>query len=364
MKNELRVIRAEGDATTRGKRIGRQLDSVINRSIEFYHHYFERRGVSSVQLQEVLTPFMIVAEANTPEYMAMIKGMAQGAVVPVLELFAVNAFEEVEPLLKRVGDTPLFLERKEGAFHHSDHCSTFTISADGRTFLAHNEQWLDGDTGNVAVIVELPGEGRTATVSPTYACCLSAVGMNSQGAAQGIQSLTASDDRVGIPRVFVSRNSLESSNRADAVRRAARDDRAGGYGHSYAFAGGNCFTVETTATRAAELDGPGAHTNHYLDPELAQMAPEPRAGSLARYNRMRRLINERRPDTPEAIMDILKDHDGAPESICLHPDEADLDDAEAVVFSMVCEVEEGRMWVSPGTPCNTPYEEVDLTGVR
>ncbi|MEX1046602.1 MAG: C45 family peptidase [Actinomycetota bacterium] len=363
MKNELRIIRAEGDAATRGKHIGRRLDSVINRSIEFYHRYFERRGVSSAQLQELLTPFMIVAEANTPEHMAMINGMAQGAVVPVLELFAVNAFEELEPLLKRVGDTPLFLERKEGAFHHSEHCSTFTVSAGDRTFLAHNEQWLDGDTGNVAVIVELPGEGRTATASPTYACCLAACGMNSHGGAQGIQSLTASDDRVGIPRVFVSRNSLESSGRADALQRATPAERAGGYGHSYAFSG-DCFTIETTATRAAELDGQGPHTNHYLDPELAGMAPEPRDGSLARYNRMRTLLDERRPGTPEAIMDILRDHAGAPESICLHADEADGDDAEAVVFSMVCDVDEGRMWVAPGTPCDTPYEEVDLTGVR
>jgi len=33
------------------------------------------------------------------------------------------------------------------------------------------------------------------------------------------------------------------------------------------------------------------------------------------------------------------------------------------VFSMVAELEEGRMWVAPGNPCETDYEEVDLAAV-
>jgi hypothetical protein len=39
------------------------------------------------------------------------------------------------------------------------------------------------------------------------------------------------------------------------------------------------------------------------------------------------------------------------------------DEAEAVLFSMVCDVEAGRMWVAPGNPCVTPYEEIELSGV-
>jgi hypothetical protein len=39
------------------------------------------------------------------------------------------------------------------------------------------------------------------------------------------------------------------------------------------------------------------------------------------------------------------------------------DEADAVVFSMVCDLEAGRLWVAPGPPCRTAYEEVDLDGV-
>ena len=86
-----------------------------------------------------------------------------------------------------------------------------TISGPGYTLLGHNEQWLAGDVGHVAVVVELPDDGP-ALVSPTLACCLPAVGMNEYRVAQGIQSLVANDDGVGIPRVLVSRHALVASS--------------------------------------------------------------------------------------------------------------------------------------------------------
>jgi hypothetical protein len=33
------------------------------------------------------------------------------------------------------------------------------------------------------------------------------------------------------------------------------------------------------------------------------------------------------------------------------------------MFSMVVELEERRMWVAPGNPCQNDYEELDLSGV-
>jgi len=66
---------------------------------------------------------------------------------------------------------------------------------------------------------------------------------------------------------------------------------------------------------------------------------------------------------PEAVMEILRDHEGAPEAICVHPDPNEGSEASAVMFSMVAELEEGRMWVAPGNPCKNEYREIDLAGV-
>lgn len=365
---DLRVVRAEGDPGARGQMIGRELRDLINESIDFYGRYFSSRGLSTQQLQDLLTPYLVSAESQFPELMATLKGMSVGATVPFLELFAVNAFEELEPLMEPSEGESLFLQRKEGSVGSPkrpriERCSSFAVTGPGVTLLAHNEQWLAGDAGNIAVVIEVPDDGSVAVISPTVACCLPAVGANAHGGAQGVGSLTASDDHIGVPRVLVSRHALEARDRADAIRRAGAPSRAGGYGHVFAFAGGDAFVVETTGREAAVLDGPGPHTNHYVDRALAKLGPQPSEGSRGRLARLRELLAERRPGTPEAVMEILRDHKSAPEAICLHPDPSEGNEASAVVFSMVVELEEGRMWVAPGNPCRNDYQEIDLAGV-
>jgi isopenicillin-N N-acyltransferase like protein len=362
----VRVVVARGDPLERGRTVGYELADLIRGSLEFYWRYLVRRGVGAGELPGLLAPYLAVAERELPDLVELVTGMAEGAGVSFWELFCVNAFEELEPLLEARSGRSLGRVTGAGgaaAGGPEEHCSTVTISGPGYTLLGHNEQWLAGDVGHVAVVVELPDDGP-ALVSPTLACCLPAVGMNEYRVAQGIQSLTADDDGVGIPRVLVSRHALVASSPADALRRATLPGRAGGYGHSFAFGSGSAMHIETSATRFAVDRSPGAHTNHYTDPELAGRAPAPSPGSLARLERLRALVTERSPATPAAIGEILADHGGGgPQTICEHGRDDPADEASAIVFSMICDLDLGRMWVAPGSPCVTPYEEVDLAGV-
>jgi isopenicillin-N N-acyltransferase-like protein len=364
----VRVVVARGDPLERGRTVGYELADLIRGSLEFYWRYLVRRGVRAGELAGLLAPYLAAAERELPDLVELVTGMAEGSGVSFWELFCVNAFEELEPLLEeRSGRT---LGQITGAGGPAgtggaprERCSTVTISGPGYTLLGHNEQWLAGDAGHVAVVVELPDDGP-ALVSPTLACCLPAVGMNEYRVAQGIQSLVANDDGVGIPRVLVSRHALVASSPADALRRATLPGRAGGYGHSFAFGSGSAMSIETSATRFAVNGLPGSHTNHYTDPELAERAPPPSPGSQARLARLQALVEERSPATPAAIGEILADHGGdGPQTICEHGSEDPADEASAVVFSMICDLDLGRMWVAPGSPCVTPYEEVDLAGV-
>ena len=304
----VRVVVARGDPLERGRTVGYELADLIRGSLEFYWRYLVRRGVRAGELPGLLAPYLAAAERELPDLVELVTGMAEGSGVSFWELFCVNAFEELEPLL----------EARSGRSLGRERCSTVTISGPGYTLLGHNEQWLAGDVGHVAVVVELPDDGP-ALVSPTLACCLPAVGMNEYRVAQGIQSLTADDDGVGIPRVLVSRHALVASSPADALRRATLPGRAGGYGHSFAFGSGSAMSIETSATRFAVNGQPGSHTNHYTDTELADRAPPPSQGSLARLARLQALVTERSPATPAAIGEILADHGGGgPQTICEH----------------------------------------------
>ena len=334
----VRIVRAEGDAVERGRAVGRALGDQIGRSLAFYRELFAHHGVGPATLPGLVSPFRDAAAAALPDQVAALAGMAEGAEVAEDELWIVNAFEELTSGVER--------------------CSTFTAVAPSATILAHNEQWLAGDAGNLAVVIEACGDG-VRLASPTVSCCLPAVGVNSAWLAQGIDSLSAPDDRVGVPRVLVSRHSLAAASFEDAAARAALPGRAGGYAHVLARRGGGTLTVETTATRAAQLPGPGPHTNHYLDPELAAHGDSASLGSAARHGRLAELLRERPPQTVEDAMELLRDHASHPQAICEHGPGGD-DEASVVLFSMVCELEQGRMWVAPGSPCSTPFEEIDL----
>ena len=360
---EIRVVRAQGMPLARGQQVGRELADLIQRSIDFYHRYLTKRGVTSESLQDLLFPYLVAAEQQYPDAMAVLKGMSVGAMVPVLELFAINAFEELEPLLESPEGELRFLQKKEGYVAKPERCSSLTVRTSDGLLFAHNEHWLAGDSGNVAVVIDQPGGGRAPVASASVVCCLPAVGINGHGAVQGIGSLTASDDVVGVPRVFVSRSTLEAHDRADAISRATVETRAGGYGFVMGFPDGDAFAIETTGAQHRVLDGAGPHTNHYLDEDLASLAPEASVGSKGRLTRLRQLLEERRPQSPPKLMEIMRDHGSSPHSICLHPDPAEGEESSAVMFSVVCDVASRRMWVAPGNPCEHVYEEIDLRGV-
>jgi isopenicillin-N N-acyltransferase-like protein len=360
----VRVVRASGDGLTRGLQIGSELADMIQRSVGFYHRYLDRRGVSSERLQDLLTPYLVAAETAYPDMMNVLKGMSVGATVPVLEIFAINAFEELEPMLESPEGDLLFLQKKEGYLRKPspERCSSLAVrTPSGSTLLAHNEHWLAGDVENVAVVVDAPGDGRVPVASPTVVCCLPAVGINAHGTAQGIGSLTASDDGVGVPRVLVSRSALESRDRHDALARAAMPGRAGGYGHVFAFAGGDPIVLETSGREHRSLEHAHPHTNHYQS-DLAAIAPPASEGSQARLHRLEELLAQRPPEIVDDLMELMRDHDSSPQAICLHPDEAEGDEASAVMFSMVCDADARRMWVAPGNPCQHDYQEIALEG--
>lgn len=342
----LPVVRVAGGPRERGAAVGAALSDPINRSVSFLRRFLERRAVRLEDLPGLLASSRRALTRWRPSLLAEIEGTAEGAGVDPWELFAANAFEELEAGLP----APVSIDR----------CTAFAVTGPDGTILAHNEQWFAADMGNAAVVVAEPDLGP-AFASPTVAPFLPAVGMNARGLAQAVMSLSHRDDREGIPRVPVSRYALQAVDLEDHHTRVTPPGRSGGYAYVVALPGGEARAVETTATAIGTHLNLAAHTNHYLAPPLAEGGSVD-SGSASRLDRLRSLLGERRPRTPEDAMAILADHEGWPQPICVHGDPGD-EESAAVVFAMVCHLEEGRMWVAPGNPCETPFQEVDLEGV-
>ena len=339
----MRFVTTHGSPAERGTQIGEAFAEATARSIAFNRRYLERHGLEHRALDAILQPYLDASRRALPHLVEQIEGVADGAGVPFLDLFFANAFEEVYGILELDLPEPAPLER----------CTDVVVGGPGRTLLGHTEQWYAGDDGEVGVVLDVPQEGP-ALLAPVVAGTLPLVGINAYGGAFGAMSLSAGDERVGVPRSLIARDVLDARDRADAVARATRDGRAGGYSYICAFPGRDAFAIESTATTAAVLEV-REHTNHALDPSVAAAAIPPSEGSRSRLARARQLGPAAAP-TVESLASVLADHDAAGDAICAHPDPRDGEEGSTILFAMICEPETRTMWVAQGHACTGTFD--------
>jgi isopenicillin-N N-acyltransferase like protein len=339
------TVRASGNPFQRGGVVGEALADDIARSVAFNRRYLTSHGLDQRRLSDLLDPYLEASTHVMPHLVEQIRGMADGADCSFLDLFFANAFEEVYGIVDLTAASSTPLER----------CTDVVLRSAGRTLLGHNEQWYAGDDGAVGLILDISDDGP-AVLAPVVAGTLPLVGMNEHGAAFGTMSLSARDERVGVPRALVARSLLEAANRDEALLLAAPPERAGGYSYLCAFPGGDHCVIETTATTSALLDL-DVHTNHALDPSVATVACDASTGSRARLTRARELAPSATASV-EGLAALLADHAGAAQDICVHPDPALGDEGSTILFSMICEPETHSMWLAAGHPCTSVFERV------
>jgi isopenicillin-N N-acyltransferase-like protein len=329
----LTVVHAAGSPRALGRAHGEAFAEGIHAACDFYRSLAARLGGDLGELGRAALPYVDAGRRRVPEIVEELDGMIEGAGVSPEEGYALNCLEEVWGL---------------------DACTTLVH---GR-FLAHAEQWYAGHP-SVGVVCALPDAGP-AFVSPTCIGFLPAVGMNASGFAQGIDSLRSSDDRVGIPRVLVSRLALGAPGLSAAVAAACIEGRAGGYAHVLASLE-RTLVVETSATNEEVIERATAHTNHYFSDSLSDRRSPGSAGSRARLARAEELLSGGPPESLEDCARILSDHGaderGSTDTICVHDVGIG---AEGTVFGMVCDLASGTMIVSDGAPCRGVWEEFAL----
>lgn len=323
---------AQGPPRRLGRDYGQAFAESIAAALAYYDTLAVATGVDLNELAAKAARFIDAARLAVPDVVDELEGLAEGADISLDAAIVLNCLEEVWPESGRAPEA----------------CTTLVSGH----FLLHAEQWYAGHN-QIGVIRGRP-DGTPIFISPTCAGFLPTVGMNSSGFAQGIDSLAAADDSVGIPRVMVSRASLGAAGLDGAITAACMPGRAGGYAHVLATVEQK-VVVETSASSSAILDGVAAHTNHYLSRTAA--ARPPGAGSTGRLARAEELLMERPPSTLEECAILLADHEGTPQAICVHEEGID---GSGTVFGMACDLETGRMVVSDGPPCAGRWEQVAL----
>ncbi len=215
------------------------------------------------------------------------------------------------------------------------------------------------------VLFDLTVPDGTRVMGIAGAPYLLMLGMNSHGVASVSNSVHSTDNRIGVPNALVRRSTLAAASLEEARAGGLLSARARGTNHFLADTGGRLWDIETSATASTFMDaseaGYMAHTNHYAAAEMAPFEGSGYTESRVRLETAQTLLGEglaRGDDPVDLVGRVLQWHGPSPdEAICGHAD-ASLVAAEQgmTVSSMICDLDERRIYVCAGPPCDNPYE--------
>ncbi len=237
--------------------------------------------------------------------------------------------------------------------------ATGEATADGLTYVGQTWDMNAFAEPHMRVFRREPADGP-AWVTLTTSGCLSLIGLSERQIAVGNTNVAPTDARPGVIYLAMIHEALRAPDYAGARAAIAWAPRASGHYYYVAAESGSATGLETTATRHTALpmpDGLLVHANHYHDAELAGLAREPSSiNSLAREALLDGFLRERAGDlTLEHFIEGLRLDEGE-HPVCRAP----VDDPDAVTTcaaAIICP-QRRAMWIAPGNPATTEFEEV------
>ena len=289
--------------------------------------------------------FRDAAAPSLPWLLEELDGCAAGAGVDELELFAATV-EEIwyEPRTRVT----------QGRC--SDLVAGPRATADGHLLVAHTNDLSEGSHERI-VALEKKVDGDPVILQLGGVPVLS-VGFNSAGLALTGNELSPNDERVGISRDHQVLEMIRARSLDEMVTMSLRPDRASSYNNVLTSAAGGVANVEGSATDA-EVTGLDdrdhlVHTNHYVCDRMLGYEGDPAYASRSqrRFDRARALLRAAEPGTitMDALGRMLADHDGAPDSLCRHPQG---DTRTETAFWCVADVTDGVIRFGRGNPCDS-----------
>ncbi|MEU3345805.1 C45 family peptidase [Streptomyces sp. NPDC006700] len=350
-----RFVSTATEPRARGREFGETWRARVAATADGYRELFARGGVRD--LSGPGSRALAAVEAWAPYLAAEIRGIAEGAALPVETVAAVNARTEILASTRAGGECSTVVALREG---------------DAEPVAAQNWDWYAGHAANW-LEWEIPhvGGGRTTTL--TEYGIVGKIGVNDRGVGCLFNILhhRADTGAHGVPVHVVARRLLdEAGTVADGLR----------------IIGGARTSASTTITVvggrragrsavAAELwpGGPGhvlpdpdgllLHTNHFLSRPGADGDTEPRTDpdTLVRYEVLRRALHGRGRDlSPAQALAALAGHDGG---VCVHAPEGD-DHAFRTLAAVRIDFATRRLDIHTGPPCRTHGDRPGPDGDR
>src|SRR5262245_836297 len=264
-------IRIAGSAEQRGRQYDEQARERVRRSVSAYRDVFaELAGWEWDTGRAEAARFQGPIAAFGPQYLAEMRGIADGAGIDFGDVLAINVRTEV-----------MFAAKARQAAASTTRtgpaeCSAFAVApAPGRaapTLLGQNWDWLP-HTAETVVVLEVRQDDAPDFVTVVEAGLLAKTGMNSSGLGLVTNALVTADDagQPGLPYHVLLRAILDCENVSDAIAALQAGFRSSSANYLLAHRDGVAVDVEGSPGGFSRLyylysdaDGVIVHTNHFL----------------------------------------------------------------------------------------------------
>lgn len=351
-------VSTEAGPADRGRAFGAAQAGLVANTVAAYRRLFAAtQNLSPGQIEQLGQRVADLLGQRWPRLAEEIAGIADGAGVPELELFAANARTEI-----LAGAGP-------------PECSVIGVlpsrSASGRVLLAQNWDWHP-DLAASRVLWTVAEPGGTWFSTLTEAGILAKIGLNSSGLGVAINILSCSLDGgvEGMPVHALLRILLQECRDLRSAVRLIRGTPV---------SGSSCLTLGWQSGTGAGLlsaevspAGPAfvspdqgllLHTNHFLagPPSGHDRYPGEWPDTLTRLDDLRHRLGGLPVLGPGAIREALRSHSGGPLSVCCHGEgAARFADQTATLASVMLCPGEMDMTVTSGQPCRPRQERVPV----
>ncbi len=196
------LVKTGGSPREIGQDVGTAMREPLQAAIAATRASFPSRGAWRSAV-EAPGPYLEATERAAPEIVDEMRGMADAAGVPLAELVAHNAMEEIDQSAGRFGCTVLGV--------------TPAGTTDSHVLLGHNEDTTVG-WSDFAYVIHAEPANRPAFVAFIYAGYLLHQGVNAEGLGSVGNALYARDAQAGIPKLLLYRRALMQRTIEDAIR--------------------------------------------------------------------------------------------------------------------------------------------------
>lgn len=351
-KSPLPVIEVSGKPLEMGREMGKKC---ARRAVAYrksigtaVHYYTGMLWEDAVQKAKGYLPY---AQEFDPDFIEELQGFSEGSKLSFDHLFALCCHELMDP---------------QGAKACTDIVANGDVTRDGNVLAGHNEDWSLEQLPTVVLLHAKP-KGKPEFFCTSYAGLVPSCGMNSAGISLTGNALSPNDTRIGIPKIFSVRKTLEARRIGEAMEFAMPAGRASSYNNIVCDKNGEMYSLEGSATDFVPIyaiDGYMVHTNHYTTERMwgFESNRDSLSCSTFRYNRALRLLEDQLGSvTPESMIAIFRDHVNKPGSICRHPDpKVHPIDVSETIFSVIFDLTNLEAYILKGKPCSGDYVKHSL----